>query len=233
MAGVVFGTVAVGVLAIAALRYDRTHGAVEAERASRRKADEDRRLDDAAARYGLGRVAPPSDVLAILGLTTRYETITRSIGGVLRGRNVWIVEYRVVLPKGQISHHVVSLTPTGFEEPWMRIQPHAYALAAGTPFATVHTESGEFDRAFHVACPDPRFATTVLAPELMAWLLDHAQSFEFELSDRWLRARRTQVTGALEPDELGVQLAAIVEFAERIPPVVADLYPPAGDDGQH
>lgn len=90
----------------------------------------------------------------------------------------------------------------------------------------IELESEEFNRAFVVQCEDRKFATDLLAPEMMELLVTTKALLEFETKGRWLLISTTRV-GARDMPGL-VRLAE--EFVERIPPVVRDLYPHAPDD---
>lgn len=90
----------------------------------------------------------------------------------------------------------------------------------------IELESEEFNRAFVVQCEDRKFATDLLAPEMMELLLTTKGLVELETKGRWLLISTKRV-GAEAMVGL-VRLAA--EFVERIPPVIWDLYERAPDD---
>ena len=58
----------------------------------------------------------------------------------------------------------------------------------------IDLESEEFNRAFTVSCPDRKFASDVLHPQMMEFLLEHRQvGWRFERDSMLMVARRTAV----------------------------------------
>ena len=107
--------------------------------------------------------------------------------------------------------------------PQLRISPESVLtrIAAALSFEDIAFESEEFDRAFHVQGRDRRFATALCDARMMDWLLGNAQGYSFEVSgDRMLCwARQGHAEAKLS------MLATAKTFHDRIPPVVASLYP--------
>lgn len=94
-------------------------------------------------------------------------------------------------------------------------------LADALSFRDIELESEEFNRRFTIRSPDPKFATDFLDQRMMAWLLEHAGGFSFEVAgDRVLcwhkRMRPTEFTRLVGTTKL---------FLENVPRVVYDLYP--------
>jgi hypothetical protein len=86
----------------------------------------------------------------------------------------------------------------------------------------IRFESEAFNRRFLVECEDPRFATTLMDQRMMAWLLECSSAIAFELrEDRLLCVSRR-----LSPASIPMLLEAVHGFRQRIPRVVASLYPP-------
>jgi hypothetical protein len=69
----------------------------------------------------------------------------------------------------------------------------------------------EFDKLFKIKGEGP----PVFGPELRVWLSANARSFSFEVGDRQL-ACQYQYGAQLLPNEIGVYLAALVGFADRL-----------------
>lgn len=90
----------------------------------------------------------------------------------------------------------------------------------------IELESEEFNRAFVIQCEDPKFATDLLAPEMMEFLLTTKALLEFETKGRWLLISTKRVAASDMPGL--VNLAD--QFLQRIPPLIWDIYPSAPDD---
>lgn len=74
-------------------------------------------------------------------------------------------------------------------------------------------------------CEDRRFATDLLAPEMMEFLLTTQGLVDFETKGRWLLLTAKRLPAADLPGLLGVA----DQFLRHIPPLVWDLYPKAPD----
>jgi hypothetical protein len=98
-------------------------------------------------------------------------------------------------------------------------------------------ESEEFNRTFAVHCPDRRFASALIDPQMLELLLSTKGELNFELKGRWLLVWTSPIAPKLMPGLLRVA----EQFVATIPKVVWELYPsdfvdaagkplPAGDD---
>ena len=98
-------------------------------------------------------------------------------------------------------------------------------------------ESEEFNRLFAVHCRDRRFASALVDPQMLDFLLTTRGELDFELKGRWLLVWTDPVKPKLMPGLLGIA----EKFVQHIPPVVWELYPstfvdkdgkplPPGDD---
>ena len=68
----------------------------------------------------------------------------------------------------------------------------------------IDLESEEFNRAFTVSCPDRKFASDVLHPQMMEFLLQHRQlGWRFEQDSMLVVARRAARPGADRGDAPG------------------------------
>ncbi len=96
-------------------------------------------------------------------------------------------------------------------------------LADHLAMRDIEFESEEFNRAFNVTSPDPRFANDLLDARMMTWLLHHGRGLSFEVvGDRVLCFRHR-----LPAFEVATLLGAATAFLERVPRVVFSLYPKA------
>jgi hypothetical protein len=85
----------------------------------------------------------------------------------------------------------------------------------------IEFESEEFNRAFTVQCNDRKFASALIDPQMMEFLLSAARDVTLETKGRFLLAR----SRPLDPAELPGLLHIAEEFLERIPPTVREVYP--------
>ena len=82
-------------------------------------------------------------------------------------------------------------------------------------------ESEAFNRAFAVRCRDRAFASALVDPRMMEWLLSLGHRWGFETDDRWILGYRDQV----RPWEVESVLETVETFIQRIPRAVTSLYP--------
>ncbi len=99
----------------------------------------------------------------------------------------------------------------------------ALELVGGDP---IHFESEEFNETFHVSCEDRRFASALIDPQMMQFLLRTKGLVSFATKGRFVLATAPQVA----PDEMPILLGLVGEFAHRIPPAVWELYPKVAPD---
>jgi hypothetical protein len=90
----------------------------------------------------------------------------------------------------------------------------------------IRLESEAFNERFRVECEDRRFATTFMDQRMMAWLLASPAGLAFELRED----RMLCVSQRLSPASIPMLLEAVRGFHDRIPGVVASLYPPRSMD---
>jgi len=89
-------------------------------------------------------------------------------------------------------------------------------------------ESEEFNRLFSVHCGDRRFASALLDPQMLEFLLRTRGELSFELKGRWLLVWSDPVPPKYMPGLLRVA----EQFVQHIPKVVWDLYPSTFVDGE-
>jgi hypothetical protein len=99
-------------------------------------------------------------------------------------------------------------------------------IAQGLGLPDIELESEEFNRLFRVQCEDARFATALLDPRMMEFLLTTAGRLSFETKGRWLLVIAPRLD---TPKEMVGLLGVADEFLRRIPNVVWELYPEGAD----
>jgi hypothetical protein len=108
--------------------------------------------------------------------------------------------------------------------PTLVIRPETgFTRVADLAVPDIAFESEAFDRAFAVRCHDRAFASAVVDPRMMEWLLSLDPPWGFEIDGRWILGYRDQV----QPWEIEVVLETVESFIRRIPRAVASLYPEA------
>ncbi len=90
----------------------------------------------------------------------------------------------------------------------------------------IELESEEFNRTFVVLCEDRKFATDLLAPEMMELLLTTRGLVDLETKGRWMLLTASRLD---KPSEMVGLLNLADQILTRIPPVIWDLYPEAPD----
>jgi hypothetical protein len=80
----------------------------------------------------------------------------------------------------------------------------------------IDVESEEFNRAFTVGCPDRKFASDVLHPQMMEFLLEHRQvGFRFEQDSMLMVAH-----GRRTPEQIDATLLVMDGITDRVPDFV-------------
>jgi len=87
----------------------------------------------------------------------------------------------------------------------------------------IAVESEAFNRAFAVRCHDRAFASALVDPRMMEWLLSLGHGWSFEIDGRWILGYRDQV----QPWEIGSVLETVATFIRKVPRAVTSLYPEA------
>ena len=86
----------------------------------------------------------------------------------------------------------------------------------------IEVESEEFNRRFRITCDDRRFASALIDPRIMDWLLAEGTSdLRIELMGDWALCTVDRLKATAMPG----LLAFAHRFREHIPPVVYELYP--------
>ena len=112
--------------------------------------------------------------------------------------------------------------PNGSWPPLQIQQEHlwdkALDLVGGDP---IHFESDEFNQTFRVTCDDRRFASALIDPQMMEFLLETKGQISFATMGRHVLLATHQVA----PEEMPILLGLADEFVRRVPPAVWELYP--------
>lgn len=82
----------------------------------------------------------------------------------------------------------------------------------------IELESVQFNAEYVVRCEDPRFASQVLTPRLMQWLLENQVSW-FNVVGRYVATGRM---GMLTGAQIEADLAAVETIAGQLPPFLFD-----------
>jgi hypothetical protein len=117
-----------------------------------------------------------------------------------------------------------GLISTGAQWPQLTLGPEGFfdRVLDVVGGADIQFESEEFNRAWEVRSSDPRFASALIDPEMMLFLLEKAEGARIEVHGPWILFSGEQ----RDPDSLPQAIAAAEAFRDGIPPVVWSLYPP-------
>jgi hypothetical protein len=81
-------------------------------------------------------------------------------------------------------------------------------------------ESDRFDRTYHVRCGDRRFASALIDPAMIAWLLDASDKIILQTAGPYLLAAWEDAG----PDKLRQLLQAVLDFRAHVPALVQSEY---------
>jgi hypothetical protein len=94
-------------------------------------------------------------------------------------------------------------------------------LAGALGLDGVQFESDAFDRAYRVTCDDRRFASALVDPAMIAWLLDAPRPVMFQTAGTHLLAAAED----RRPEAIPALLHTLLDFRAHIPAFVAREYP--------
>lgn len=117
-----------------------------------------------------------------------------------------------------------AVVPVPISSPNLTIEPKypMTRFADQLSYAGIRYESYEFNRAWAVRCQDPKFASDLIDPRMMHWLLEQTASpWTFELVEGAIICALRRVP----PARLGEFLRVASGFVSRVPNVVNVLYP--------
>ena len=192
-----------------------------------------RQLAGIAAREGLAFSA--KDPFAMVH-TLPFELFDRGdrkkLKNVMYGRTkdgyeVRAFEYQYTTGSGdsrQTYKWSCAMAHTGAVWPELTLGPESFfgRIANVVTRADIEFESDEFNRAWEVRSTSRQFASAMIDPEMMLFLLEKAEGSYFEIQGPWIQF----YVQRKEPEFLLQALGFACEFRRRIPPVVWELYPP-------
>ena len=189
-----------------------------------------------ARRLGLrftpeGRAEIRSMTFDLLRSPAAVRDVTNVVSGTWRGVSVTAFEFRRANDDDEeLFTCAMAPVPAGWPALVVTSETRLSLAASDAGISTdIELESEEFNRTFRVRSPDRRFATTVLNPQLMEWLLVLWPRYGFEIAEGWVLA----YTGQVYPWEITSVLSTMLEFRERIPDVAFSMFggdPPARPD---
>lgn len=117
------------------------------------------------------------------------------------------------------THHfsVLGLS-MGVSLPSLRVDPENFLerFVGRVTNSDIDLELEDFNRAFTVTCPDRKFASDVLHPQMMEFLLQHR-----EVGWRFERDSMLMVSGSQRtPEEIDATLALMDQIGDKIPDFV-------------
>ena len=195
------------------------------------------RLDAARAAAGdLGLGYSAKDEFGLIDLPfplLQRPATVRGLGSVMfgtwRGREVKVFEYWYARSSDQalddFEWFSCVVTPLPGWWPDLVIVPETILSRTvdNLTMSDVNLESEAFNRAFSVRSQDPRFAIALLDARMMAWLLDRAGPWGFEIAGGMLLCYRTPM---FQPWEVRPLLEISAEFMDTVPGVVSSLFAP-------
>lgn len=120
------------------------------------------------------------------------------------------------------QHFSCAMAQHNGKWPVIRISRQALVDSVGERLGlrSIDLESEEFNRRFFVQCSDRKFATDLLAPQMMEFLLTTDGHITFETKGRFLLLTTSRLDAHLVPGLLNVA----DHFVALIPPLVFELY---------
>ena len=193
-----------------------------------------RRMSEVAANHNLAFTAKdPFHMIDTLPLEFFDHGHSRKVTNVMYartadGRDVRAFDYEYTTGSGKNRHahyHSCGLTSTGAEWPQLTLGPEGFfdRVMDVVGGADIEFESEEFNRAWEVRSADPRFASAMIDPEMMLFLMEKAEGARIEVKGPWILFSGER----RDPDALPKVLASAEAFRQGISPVVWSLYPPS------
>jgi len=152
-------------------------------------------------------------LVELAGRLTVRGRATQMFTGEFRGRQVSVLDYEFTARRGPAPVHLIALSLPAALPP---LTVSKDSLLPGD----IELESQMFNEQFRVQADDQRFASAVLQPRLMEWMMQNP-------SLRWHIAEDTLVSwghGELPVTELPARLEAMAGVVDRIPPFVLRDY---------
>ncbi len=135
--------------------------------------------------------------------------------GDFHGRRLWVLDYEFTTRQGPSPVHLIALAlPVALPE----LTVSKDSVLPGV--SDIELESQAFNERFRVQADDQRFASAVLQPRMMEWLLQNPGL-------QWHLAGGTLVSwgyGEVAPTDVLARLEAMAGVIDRIPPLVLTDY---------
>lgn len=182
-----------------------------------------------ARRYGL-RFSPrdPFGILgmgfALLSRAARSRHVLNVMWGRWEDLEVRTFEFREQRGDDDLLRLTCAMTPIPAWWPQLVVRGETPLGRAADALGIrdLQLESEDFNRAFDVRSGDAAFATALLDPRMMSWLLDAVPAFAFEVAGGWLLV----AVALAHPWKVQAALELLAAFRDRVPPVLSSLYPP-------
>lgn len=192
-----------------------------------------KRMSEVAASHGLSFSAkdpfrmPVTVPLAFFDRGHSRKVSNVMYGRTTDGRDLRAFDYQYTTGSGKNRRvHTFScgLISTGADWPQLTLGPEGFfeRVLDVVGGADIQFESEEFNRKWEVRSSDPRFASALIDPEMMLFLLEKAEGARIEVQRTWILFSGEQ----RDPESLPQAIAAAEAFRDGIPPVVWSLYPP-------
>ncbi|MFB6726465.1 DUF3137 domain-containing protein [Kribbella sp. NPDC056345] len=157
--------------------------------------------------------AEPS-LVALAGRLTIRGRATQMFTGDFRGRELRVLDYEFTARRGPAPVHLIALTLP------VALPQLTVSKDSALPGRDFELESQSFNEQFRVQADDQRFASAVLQPRLMEWMLQNPDL-------RWHLAGNALVSwgyGEVAPTDILARLEAMAGVIDRIPPFVLTDY---------
>ncbi len=147
--------------------------------------------------------------------------------GTWNGLEVEVFEYWYAVgsdpQRNDYERFTCVLTPVPATWPDLTIEPERLVtrIPQAVAMPDIRFESEAFNRAFHVRSADPRFASALVDARMIAWLVDDAPGYGFQIAAHRLLA----FTERVEPWQTESVLGMTGGFLTQVPGAVASLYP--------
>ncbi|CAB4884941.1 unannotated protein [freshwater metagenome] len=137
-----------------------------------------------------------------------------------------VFQYRYVTGSGkdsQTHYNTCVLVGLPFNAASTRIHPEGFGgrLMNMVGMRDIEFESPTFNERYRITSPDERFATTLIDPTMMGWLLEVPCTLDLYLRGEWMLA----VDHKRDPEVLPDLLAYAETVAAHMPTVLQSLYP--------
>jgi hypothetical protein len=151
-------------------------------------------------------------------------------GRTLEGHDRRAFDYQYTTGSGKnrrVYTFSCGLISTGATWPQLTLGPEGFfdRVMDVVGAADIQFESEEFNRAWEVRSSDARFASAMIDPEMMLFLMEKAPGARIEVHGPWILFSDER----RDPEQLPQMIASAEAFREGVPPVVWSLYPSHSD----